>query len=416
MKLAPEPLKVVRGDGVWLELENGQRILDGISSWWVTLHGHGHPVLANAIYQQAQKLEQVIFTGFTHEPAEELARKLLSYLPNPLTRVFFSDNGSTAVEVALKMAYQYWCNQGEPQRTRFLGFEGGYHGDTIGAMSIGQSSTWWQPFKPLMFDTDIAPFPATFDQDRAVDRKEAEAWEAIASLLQTQGHTYAGIFIEPLIQGAGGMRMCRPQFLQALEKLARQFGILLIYDEVMTGFGRTGELFACLKSSTQPDLLCLSKGISGGCLPLAVTLATEPIYQSFYSDEPHKAFLHGHSYTGNPLSCAAGLASLELLEQNPAAYQRLETLHTQCLDQWLRDHPRVENSRICGTIAAMEIKTDSTSGYYNPIAPILKKRFLEAGLLLRPLGNTLYLMPPYCITESELEKVYQIIRRVIDGL
>jgi adenosylmethionine-8-amino-7-oxononanoate aminotransferase len=415
MQTAPPPLKVVKGQGIYLELEDGRQLIDCISSWWVTLHGHSHPVLSAALYQQAQTLEHVIFAGFTHEPAEQLARKLLTHLPRDLTRVFFSDNGSTSVEVALKMAYQYWRNLGE-DRSRFLGFAGGYHGDTIGAMSIGQGSSWWEPFQPLMFTTDLVPFPATFDDDPTVATKEAEALEQIERLLQQHGHQYAGVFIEPLVQGAGGMRMCRPQFLQALAALVRRFNVLLIYDEVMTGFGRTGELFACLKSATVPDLICLSKGLSGGCLPLAVTVATETIYRAFASDDPAHAFYHGHSYTGNPLACATGVASLELLEQNPAAYQTLEDHHRLCLDKWLRDHPLLEQIRVCGTIAAMEVKTEAASGYFNAVGAILKARFLEAGLLLRPLGNTLYLMPPYCITPTELASVYQTIRCVLDSL
>ncbi len=397
-----------------LELEDGRQILDCISSWWVTIHGHSHPALAEALYHQAQQLEHVIFAGFTHEPAEQLARKLLAHLPAALTRVFFSDNGSTAVEVALKMAYQYWRNRGESERTTFICFEGGYHGDTVGAMSIGRGSPWFQQFHPLMFDTEMVPFPATFENDPEVEAKEAQVLEKIESLLKQRGDRYAGIFIEPLVQGAGGMRMCRPQFLQALAQLARQSGVLLIYDEVMTGFGRTGELFACLKSATTPDVLCLSKGLSGGCLPLAVTLATEEIYQAFYQDDPSQALYHGHSYTGNPLACSTGLASLALLEQNPDAYRGMEVQHRHYIDKWLRDHPKLERVRICGTIAAMDLKTDSASGYFNAIASILKTRFLEAGFLLRPLGNTLYVMPPYCITPEELESIYQATHRILD--
>jgi len=416
MKTSPPPLKVLKGQGVMLELEHGQQILDCISSWWVTIHGHSHPAIANALYQQAQQLEHVIFAGFTHEPAEQLASQLLNYLPASLTRVFFSDNGSTAIEVALKMAYQYWYNQGERQRTSFISFEGGYHGDTFGAMSIGGSSPWSQTFRPLMFSTDAVPFPATFDDDPDVEAHEAQSLEKLTHLLKHHPERYAGIFIEPLVQGAAGMRLCRPQFLQALSSLARAAGVLLIYDEVMTGFGRTGDLFACLKSATSPDILCLSKGLSGGCLPLAVTLATENIYRAFYSDDVNKTLFHGHSYTGNPLACATGLASLKLLAQNPESFRAMEYLHRCYLEKWLRGHPRVEQVRTCGTIAAMEVTTDSQNSYFNPIGPILRARFLEEGFLLRPLGNTLYLMPPYCITPSELESIYQAIRRVLDNL
>ncbi|BAU10255.1 adenosylmethionine-8-amino-7-oxononanoate aminotransferase [Leptolyngbya sp. NIES-3755] len=413
MKTTPEPLKVKRGKGVWLELEDDRRILDCISSWWVTIHGHSHPALAEALYQQAQQLEHVIFAGFTHDPAEQLAEKLLAQLPSELTRVFFSDNGSTAIEVALKMAYQYWRNLGE-HRTKFITFEGGYHGDTIGAMSIGAGSTWWQKFRDLMFETVLVPFPETYQGDRDIDRKETEVLASIEQLLKQQN--IIGIFIEPLIQGAGGMRMCRPQFLQALRTLANQFNVLLIYDEVMTGFGRTGELFACLKSAATPDIICLSKGLSGGCLPLSVTIATEAIYQAFYHDDPTQAFYHGHSYTGNPLACATGVVSLGLLTENPEAYQRLEALHWKFLDRYLLDHSRLKQFRVCGTIAAMEVKTEEESGYFNAISPLLKSKFLEAGFLLRPLGDTLYIMPPYCITEDELASIYRVIDRVLKSL
>ncbi len=416
MKTAPPRLKVKRGQGIFLELEDGRQVMDCISSWWVTLHGHSHPQLAEALYQQAQTLEHVIFSGFTHDPAEQLAQRVLAHLPADLRRVFFSDNGSTAVEVALKMAYQYWQNQGEPQRTRFMGFEGGYHGDTIGAMAVGRGSCWWQSYEPLLFETDLVPFPATFEADLAVESKEAQALAVVEQLLQQQGHRYAGIFIEPLVQGAGGMRMCRPNFLQALADLARRSHLLLIYDEVMTGFGRTGELFACLKSATCPDLICLSKGLSGGCLPLAMTIATEAIYQAFYSDDATQAFYHGHSYTGNPLACATGLASLNLLEADPMAYRSMEIWHRQWMDKWLRDHPLVENWRVCGTISAMDVKTTGESGYFSAISPTLRARFLEAGFLLRPLGNTIYLLPPYCITPSQLGWIYQGIRNVLDTL
>jgi adenosylmethionine---8-amino-7-oxononanoate aminotransferase len=412
MKTAPPPLKVIKGQGIWLELEDGRQVMDCISSWWVTLHGHGHPALAETLYRQAQQLEHVIFAGFTHDPAELLARKLLTHLPDALTRVFFSDNGSTAVEVALKMAHQYWRNQGE-RRDRFLCFEGGYHGDTIGAMSVGRGSSWWNPFRPLMFQTELLPFPATFEGDEQVTRKETQALEKIERLLKARGDRYAAIFIEPLVQGAGGMRMCRPQFLQALARLVKEYKVLLIYDEVMTGFGRTGELFASLKSETVPDLICLSKGLSGGCLPLAVTVTKEEIYAAFYDDDPMQAFYHGHSYTGNPLACATGVTSLELLEQS-LSYSKMEVLHRRFLHQYLDNHLLVERIRICGTIAAMDIKTSDAEGYFNAIAPLLKAQFLEEGLLLRPLGNTLYLMPPYCITADELEWVYQTIRKVLE--
>jgi adenosylmethionine---8-amino-7-oxononanoate aminotransferase len=417
MKTAPPPLKVVKGEGVWLELDTGERILDAISSWWVTIHGHSHPVLAEALYHQAQQLEQVIFAGFSHAPAEQLATRVLAQLPDALTRVFFSDNGSTAIEVALKMAYQYWHNLGETQRRTFITVEGAYHGDTLGAMSVGAGAAWWQPFRPLMFATEQVPFPATFEQDAAVEQREAKALEAISQLLKQQADLYVGIILEPLIQGAGGMRICRPEFLRSLQDLAQQFNLLVIYDEVMTGFGRTGDLFACRKANTVPDIICLSKGLSGGCLPLAVTIAQEKIYQAFYRESAAQALYHGHTYTGNPLACATGVASLQLLEANPNQYQRLEALHRCCMAKLVADYPllnhRLEHIRFCGTIAAMDLKTCEASGYFNSIAPQLKAQFLAAGVLLRPLGNTLYIMPPYCITESELGLVYEAIGDVL---
>lgn len=399
-----------------LELADGRQILDCISSWWVTIHGHSHPVLAQALAEQAQQLEQVIFTAFTHEPAETLAQKLLEHLPTPLRRVFFSDNGSTAVEVALKMAYQYWQRLGEPQRTRFIGFVGGYHGDTLGAMAMGQSSAWWHPFQPLLMSLETIPFPATFAQDPDVEQKEAKSLDYLATLLHQNPQEYAAIFIEPLVQGAGGMRMCRPEFLQRLQALVNEFHVLLIYDEVMTGFGRTGELFATLKSATQPDLMCLSKGLSGGCLPLAVTVTTEAIYQAFYDDALENAFFHSHSYTGNPLACATGVASLQLLESQANIYQRLESLHRQFADYYLQNNSLVENLRFCGTIMAFDINTGTESHYFSDLSPWLRREFLEAGLLLRPLGNTIYLLPPYCVTELELEKIYQTMQQVLGKL
>jgi adenosylmethionine-8-amino-7-oxononanoate aminotransferase len=265
-KTAPEPLKVKSAQGAWLELQDGSRLLDCISSWWVNLHGHAHPHMAAAIYRQAKQLEHVIFAGFTHDPAEQLAEQLVNLLPAPLSRVFFSDNGSTAVEVALKMAYQYWQNQGQ-SRQKFLAFEGAYHGDTVGAMAVGARSLFSQVFADLLFEVEFVPFPDTDLSDTEAESREAQAIEAIAQKLQT--HAYAGIIIEPLVQGAGGMRMCRPAFLQKLRHLTQQFETLLIADEVMTGFGRTGDWFACTKAAIAPDIICLSKGLTGGFLPMA---------------------------------------------------------------------------------------------------------------------------------------------------
>lgn len=415
MKTSPEPLKVIRGSGIWLYLEDGRKIIDGISSWWVTIHGHSHPLLAAALYNQASHLEHVIFANFTHEPAEKLARKLINHTPEPLTKVFFSDNGSTAVEVALKMAYQYRLHKTGVAAPRFIAFENGYHGDTLGAMSLGKSSEWFAPFAPLTIPCDFIPFPATFDNDPDVEQKERDSLEALEALIKAAPNQHSAIFVEPLIQGSAGMKMCRSEFLKKLCKLCKDHNILVIYDEVMTGFGRTGELFACLKSDTAPDLLCLSKGLSGGCLPLAVTITTDEIFDAFCDDDPRKAFYHGHSYTGNPLACATGIASLELLESTPNLLSEIEHHHRRLMNTYLLGHGKVENLRLCGTIMAFEVKV-ADPGYFNSIKETIAEKALQQGVLLRPLGNTVYFMPPYCICEEDMEHVYKTLRNILDSL
>ncbi len=412
-KTAPEPLKVKSAQGVWLELETGEHILDCISSWWVNLHGHAHPKIAEAIYHQAKQLEQVIFAGFTHDPAEQLAERLTARLPKSLTRVFYSDNGSTAIEVALKMAYQYWSNQGKP-RTTFLAFEGAYHGDTFGAMAVGARSLFTDAFTPLLFDVAFVPYPATHLQDDSADQTEQAILQQIQQALTQQPQRYAGIIIEPLVQGVAGMQMCRPSFLQQLQKIAQAHSTLLIFDEVMTGFGRTGDWFACTKAQVNPDIICLSKGITGGFLPFSATISTETIYDAFYSDDPQKTLYHGHSYAANPLGCAAALASLELMIDNEPAFQQMETHHKKHLTK-LADHPRLKNLRVTGTIAAMDLITENP-GYLNQLSLEIRKRAIAQRLLLRPLGNVLYIMPPYCITEDELAFIYQGIATILDAL
>ncbi len=411
MKTTPAPLMVRSGNGANLELEDGRLILDCISSWWVTIHGHGNEVIAKAIYEQAKTLEQVIFAGFTHAPAENLAKTLLNHLPASLKHIFFSDNGSTAVEVALKIALQYWSNQGIKSKKRFIGLDQGHHGDTVGAMSIGGTSPFWQSYSPFLFEIDSIPYPATWKGDKAILEKEDEALSALEKLL-TKSEEYAGIVIEPLVQGAAGMRMARPQFLQALEQLAKKNDLLLIYDEVMTGFGRTGDWFACQKSKTNPDILCLSKGLTGGFLPLALTITSEKIYQAFYDDDLHKALFHSHSYNGNPIACAAANASLKLLEENPKQFMNMESVHEKLMDEWISKTPSLTRARICGTIAAFDLESKNTNGYFDANSSVLRQKFIERGFLIRPLGNTIYLLPPYCITESQLSAVYQAIHEV----
>ncbi len=413
MKAALPIPQVRAGRGAMLELADGRQILDCISSWWVTLHGHGQPEIAAAVAAQASKLEQVIAAGFTHRPAEELARRLVDALPAPLTWVFYSDDGSTAVEVALKLAYQFWRNQGQPDRTRFLRFEGAYHGDTLGAMSVGERSLFTRPFADLLFPTDAVPFPATWEGDGEAAAKEARALARLEELLARHPGQYAAMILEPLVQGAGGMRMCRPQFLTAVQVLLRQCDVLAIYDEVLTGFGRTGALFACEKAATQPDIICLAKGLTGGFLPMAATVCSERVFAAFYHDDPAKAFYHGHSYTANPLGCAAALASLDLLASQP--FCRLATWQREEVGR-LRGHQRLKRVRVCGTIVAADVIAAGEEGYLHEVGPRLRERFLARGLLLRPLGNSVYVLPPYCIERSQLTSIYDCFCELIDAL
>jgi adenosylmethionine-8-amino-7-oxononanoate aminotransferase len=412
MKDAPAPLMVRSGRGAVLELEDGRQVLDCISSWWVTLHGHARPEIAAAIAAQAAQLEQVIAAGFTHQPAEELARRLVGHLPF-LPRLFYSDNGSTAVEVALKMAFQYWRNQGAPGRRRFLSLEGAYHGDTLGAMSLSGRSLFTAPFAELLLPVDFVPFPQTWLGDDAVEEREAQALEYLEDLLRRRGEEYAAMILEPLVQGAGGMRMCRPDFLRAVEGLLRRHAVLAIYDEVFTGFGRAGEFFACQKAGARPDILCLAKGLSGGFLPLAATLCSEEIFQAFCSEDPRHTLYHGHSYTANPLGCASALASLELLEKEEQRFRGMEAWHREELAR-LEAHPQLTRLRTCGTIAALEVK--GAAGYLRELGPRLRARFLERGLLLRPLGGVIYLTPPFCLERGQLAEIYGCIGEVVAEL
>lgn len=412
---APDPIPITSAKGIRLYAEDGREFLDLISSWWVNLHGHAHPTIAAAIAKQAHTLEQVIFAGFTHQPAAQLAAELVQRLPAGLTRVFFSDDGSTAVEVALKMALQYWRNQGEAQRTRFLAFEGGYHGDTVGAMSVGRGSDFFSTYGSLLFEVGLLPYPQTWDGDADVVSKEQAALAVLDVYLAQHGETLAGVIIEPLVQGAAGMRMCRPEFLQQLAAKLRAAGILLIFDEVMTGFGRTGAMFAAIKAQVMPDLICLSKGLTAGFLPMSVTVASEAIYAAFLGENFDRALIHGHSFTANPLGCAAALASLQVFEdeQTLAKLPQIEAWHRQGLAQ-LAGHPAVQRVRVTGTIAAFDVVT-TDAGYTSAVGAKLKAFFHERGLLLRPLGNVVYLLPPYCVTQDELALAYQTIGEALIG-
>lgn len=409
------PIPIARGKGAYLIDQHGHSILDMISSWWVNLHGHSHPEIAKAIYEQAMQLEHVIFANFTHEPAVMLAEKLLTILPIGFSKIFYSDNGSTAVEVALKLAYQFWRNQGAVKRKRFIAFTGAYHGDTFGAMSVGKKSGFFQQFEELFFHVEYFPYPATWLQDADVVAKEQRVLMQLSEYLEQHGIETAALIIEPLVQGAGGMRMCRPEFLQQLEKLVRAHDVLIIYDEVMTGFGRTGELFACRKANTTPDIVCLAKGITGGFLPLAVTACQERIYTAFLGKDFNKALAHGHSFTANPLGCAAALASFRLLTaaETIAQMQMITYVNKNFVLELLED-TAIEHARYCGTIMAFDLKT--TAGYGSSMSVSLREKFYKKGLLVRPLGNVIYFMPPYCISETELRQAFMMVREVLEGV
>ncbi len=409
------PPPVVRvGKGTMLELEDGRQVLDCISSWWVTLHGHAEPDIAAAIANQAQELEQVIAAGFTHQPAEKLARELTRRLPERSNHVFYSDNGSTAVEVALKMATQYWRNLGAGERSRFIAFEGGYHGDTVGAMSVSSRSAFTEAFEGLLFDTDFVPFPATFDGDDKVVEREHRSLAMLEEVLASGPERYAAMVIEPLVQGAAGMLVCRKEFLVELQRILRRNGVLQIYDEVLVGFGRTGAWFACQKADTTPDLVCLAKGLTGGFLPMGATVCSSEIFDAFLGDDSGSTFFHGHSYCANPLGCAAGLASIQLLESRFEKLAEIESWHRAGLDT-LEGETRFERPRLCGTIAAIDL-VDPDGGYLGPSALSLRALFLERGFLLRPINRAIYVIAPICIERQQMEAIYDCIGEVVRKL
>jgi len=409
-------LKAVRAYGATIELADGSTLLDMISSWWLTPHGHGMHEIADAVAAQIKSIDQVVFADFDHEPAVELASRLSKILPEHLSGYFFSDDGSTAVEAALKMCLQYWKNLKEDSRTTFIKHSGAYHGDTFGAMAVSADSIFTRAFSLPNWNTLEIPFPDTWEGDMEIEQKEKLALDKLSMVLTEKDNVIAAMIIEPLIQGAGGMRMCRPEYLQTLQELIRPYRIPLIYDEVMTGFGRTGEWFACVKAQTKPDIICLSKCLSGGTMPLALTVATREIHDSFIFLDRSRAFFHGHSFTGNPVACAAAIASLDIFEKTGESFRRIEDMHRR-LSRSLTKLSQVKHIRFSGTIMAFEIENEETSakdgGYLHPIGPIIKQELIENGVYLRPLGNTIYLMPPYCVSEEELEKVYDALVNVI---
>lgn len=397
------PVLIKAAEGLYLITEDGRRIMDAVSSWWVNLHGHANEYIARAIADQALTLEHVIFAGFTHQPAIQLALNLISILPANQKKIFYSDNGSTAVEVALKMAIQYWNNKGI-SKTKIIALDGSYHGDTFGAMSVGERGMFTDPFKPYLFEVDFIDFPTPGNQSEIINR--------FASLVKS-GDVAAFIF-EPLVQGAGGMRMYSPEMLDRLIELARQHKVICIADEVFSGFGRTGKMFACNYLENKPDIMAISKGITGGTLPLGVTSCSQEIVSAFETPEFHKTFFHGHSYTANPLACAAANASFDLLMNDSCQNQikMISDMHATFVNK-LSKHSNVKDARSLGTILAVEIISENRTSYTNDIRKKIYPYFLERNILLRPLGNTLYVVPPYIITGSELISIYVAIEEFL---
>ena len=401
--LDPVTTRIVKTDGAYLIDEHGHSVLDAISSWWVITHRHRHPVIMEAIRTAAETFDQIIFAEYTHEPAEELAQGLIRLAPRGLEHVFYSDSGSTSVEVALKMALGFFHNTGDP-RSRIVVMEHGYHGDTIGTMSAGERGVFNAAYRPLLFNVETIPFPAPDREQETLD-----AFEHLCS-----GQEVAALLVEPLILGAGGMKMYPPRVLTELKRIAECYGSLLIADEVMTGWGRTGTLFACEQAGITPDILCVSKGITGGALPLAATLCSADIFDAHLSSDRSRTFFHSSSYTANPIVCAAAVANLIVWQNEPVLkrIEALEQMHRERLAPF-RSDPRFINVRQSGTIAALDLDV-STSGYLSDVGPQLRAFFRQKDLLIRPLGNVIYLMTPYCVTPEDLDRAYAAIDEAAD--
>lgn len=397
-----ENLLIERGEGAYLITGDGRRILDGVSSWWVNLHGHAHPVMANAIAEQALKLEQVIFAGFTHSPALNLSERLMTVLPEHFSKLFFSDDGSTAVEVALKLAIQYWHNRGE-KRSKIIAIQGAYHGDTFGAMSVADRNLFSAPFDDKLFDVQFIPFP------------EGNGSNTIDAFRRICDEETAGFIFEPLVQGAGGMRMYTPEVLEELVSIAKSNGALVIADEIMTGFCRTGRFFSTDHIASSPDIICMSKGLTGGYLPMSITAVSENIVSEFNSDDLEKTFWHGHSYTANPLACAAAVASFDLLTSTDCQerIRRISELQADFVKE-NADHPKLNKVQSRGTILSMEVASGD-SGYTSSIRNQMYNYFLEKDILLRPLGNVLYFLPPYVTSEEDILRVHETILDFLEG-
>jgi len=416
--LDPAPLLVRKAEGVYLYTADERKIIDAISSWWVNLHGHANPRIAAAIAEQAKKLEHVILAGFSHEAAEELAARLTKWLPKDLTHMFFSDDGSTAVEVALKMAVQYFQNLSRPEKTEIVALAHGYHGDTAGAMSVSDESPFTQPFDSMRYAVHRVNSAYCYRCPVGLQRESChiECVDQLEHLLEDRGEQIATVILEPLLQGAGGMIVHPVEFLQRVRALCTKHDVLLIVDEVLTGFGRTGKMFACDLANVVPDLMCVSKGITGGFMTMGVTLCTDRVEAAFRSDNRLHTFYHGHSYTGNALACAAANANLQIFDDEPV-FDRIATIakvNAERLAQ-LREMHQVGDARQIGTMGAIELLADD-AGYLSALRPKLYGFFLERGVLLRPLGNVVYVLPPYVIQPDELHRVYDVMVEAVETL
>jgi len=416
--LDPTPLMVRRAEGAYLYTDDGRKIIDAISSWWVNLHGHANPRIAAAVAQQARKLEHVILAGFTHEAAEELATRLRKWVAGPLAHVFFSDDGSTAVEVALKMAVQYFRNLGQAEKCEIVALAHGYHGDTAGAMSVSDESPFTEPFQSMRYPVHRVHSAYCYRCPVGLKRETChiECARQLEELLAERGQRIAAVIVEPLLQGAGGMIVHPADFLQRVRELCTKHDVLLIADEVLTGFGRTGKMFACDLANVVPDLMCLSKGLTGGFMAMGATLCTDRLEQAFRSENRMHTFYHGHSYTGNALACAAANANLQIFEDEPV-FDRIAAIAKINAERLahLRGRDQVGDTRQLGTMGAIELVVEDT-GYLSAMRPKLYAFFLGRGVLLRPLGNVVYVLPPYVIEPDELHRVYDVIDQAIETL
>ncbi|TRX21397.1 adenosylmethionine--8-amino-7-oxononanoate transaminase [Flavobacterium franklandianum] len=403
-KTAALPIAIKRGEGALLWDENNKEYIDAIASWWVNPYGHSNKFIADAIYKQLTTLEHVLFGGFTHEPAIILAEKLMEILPKNQQKIFFSDNGSTAVEVAIKVALQYFFNKGE-KKTTIIAFENAFHGDTFAAMAASGISFYTQAFQGMFIDVVRIPVP--------IKGQEQESFNALEKVIQN--NNCAGFVFEPLVQGAAGMVMYEPEALDKLIQICQENKVLTIADEVMTGFGKTGKTFACDYLTEKPDMMCLSKALTGGTIPMAITTFTQDIFEAFYDEDINKALFHGHTFTANPTGCAAALASLSLL-QTQEMQDNLVRVNKRHLEfkKHIESHPKVTTTRVLGVIFALEIQTESAASYYGTLRNKLYNFFIESGIILRPVGNIVYILPPYIITDEQLQKVYEVVEKALE--